>query len=790
MEKDNVIWTPDETESKKLYESFLIEFPLERLKNLTIEEYTNLNKSDSFCYWVETKLRKLGSIQGATSYKFGIYEFNKEPRECSGYSHDEKYAWLSKYGSDSKSAYETILSNLVKVAECARLGDFDSIDNIDMSNMFKWKIAFLYSDYKLLNVFSEDGIRYLSKKFGMENTEKATFSQMYKYLLEQKGDEEGILEYSAKIWNEWLEYTKMVESNKKWYPDESVYNPNITKEQWKELILDKDVFSENALITFACISKTSKPTCADMANEFGRSVGFYNTNVFNTGRKICKKMNCPLDTRENGDVRYWSVCCKGRDLSNGRFEYKIRPELEEAFEETGVLEDLEVYEKDSKNNMKYDKEPSGLVSKFTTLLKSTRNLILTGAPGTGKTYLAKEIAAAMGCTENEIGFVQFHPSYDYTDFVEGLRPVSKDNCDNVGFERKDGVFKEFCKRALDIKPQNKKQLPLTSANGISFNDVYDSLLNDVKRGVITTYDRKSKPGKLSYDGSRIRYENDKTESEDNMKLMYDYYIENQIWDLSGFEKEDFWNLISQLTNGKTNTLDYVEYGWTLQQLLNRAKEFLNKGNKEIVVDDPIASDEVEINEETKPFVFIIDEINRGEISKIFGELFFSIDPGYRGEKGRVKTQYQNLVEEGDMFSDGFFVPENVYIIGTMNDIDRSVESMDFAFRRRFAFAEVKAEDNVKMLDELEVLDLKDDAINRMNRLNSAISKIEGLSSAYHIGASYFLKLKEYGDDCWEALWNYHLEGLLREYLRGMPNADEEMRKLENAYWGNESDSDN
>lgn len=347
MEKDNVIWTPDETESKKLYESFLIEFPLERLKNLTIEEYTNLNKSDSFCYWVETKLRKLGSIQGATSYKFGIYEFNKVPREDSGYSHDEKYAWLSKYGSDSKSAYETILSNLVKVAECARLGDFDSIDNIDMSNMFKWKIAFLYSDYKLLNVFSEDGIRYLSKKFGMENTEKATFSQMYKYLLEQKGDEEGILEYSAKIWNEWLEYTKMVESNKKWYPDESVYNPNITKEQWKELILDKDVFSENALITFACISKTSKPTCADMANEFGRSVSFYIANVFNTGRKICKKMNCPLDTRENGDVRYWSVCCKGRDLSNGRFEYKIRPELEEAFEETGVLEDLEVYEIDS-----------------------------------------------------------------------------------------------------------------------------------------------------------------------------------------------------------------------------------------------------------------------------------------------------------------------------------------------------------------------------------------------------------------------------------------------------------
>ena len=97
-------------------------------------------------------------------------------------------------------------------------------------------------------------------------------------------------------------------------------------------------------------------------------------------------------------------------------------------------------------------------------------------------------------------------------------------------------------------------------------------------------------------------------------------------------------------------------------------------------------------EDNRTFIFIIDEINRGEISKIFGELFFSIDPGYRGEKGRVQTQYQNMIEDGDVFKKGFFVPDNVYIIGTMNDIDRSVESMDFAMRRRFAWAEVTAEE--------------------------------------------------------------------------------------------------
>lgn len=785
MENIENVWNPNIIESKKLYESFLIEFPLERLKNLAIEEYTNLNKSDSFCYWVETKLRKLGSIQGSTSYKFGIYEFNKEPREGSGYSHDEKYAWLSKYGSDSKSAYETILSNLVKIAECAQVGDFEAIDSIDMSNMFKWKIAFLYSDYKLLNVFSEDSIRYLSKKFGMMDSEKAKFSQMYKYLLEQKGEEEDIFEYSAKIWNEWLEYKGEESGNVKYWSGGIIWSGLNKLEDFSEdncwrIGWDKTSDTKGAKQAWQNIKEIN---IGDFLAFHGYG-GQNDLKIYQISRVVGKNIEFgTIDFEKlnrDDDILYHG---KAPKMSRGGwFGTLFQVEGEEAINA--------IFGNYVNGNLKMKVNQSNLVVDTKRLLEKTKNLILTGAPGTGKTYLAKQIATAMGCTKDEIGFVQFHPSYDYTDFVEGLRPVSKDNCDNIGFERKDGVFKEFCKKTIGVKNKKQKNIPLTPANGTSFEVVYESLLHDVKRGAITTYYRKSKPGKLSYDGGRIRYENDKTESESNMKLMYDYYVKNQIWDLSEYEKGDFEKLISQLTEGKTNRLDYVEYGWTLQQLLNRAKEFLNKGNKEIVVDDPIDSDEVEINEVTKPFVFIIDEINRGEISKIFGELFFSIDPGYRGEKGRVKTQYQNLLEQGDLFSDGFFVPENVYIIGTMNDIDRSVESMDFAFRRRFAFAEVKAEDNVGMLDALEELGLKDDAINRMNRLNSAISKIEGLSSAYHIGASYFLKLKDYGDDCWEALWNYHLEGLLREYLRGMPNMDELMEKLENAYWRDESDSDN
>ena len=182
-------------------------------------------------------------------------------------------------------------------------------------------------------------------------------------------------------------------------------------------------------------------------------------------------------------------------------------------------------------------------------------------------------------------------------------------------------------------------------------------------------------------------------------------------------------------------------------------------------------------------MFIIDEINRGELSKIFGELFYAIDPGYRGEKGKVKTQYQNLINKDDVFVDGFFVPENVYILATMNDIDRSVESMDFALRRRFAWKEIKPEDRLEMLSEKLDHEICEKAKRVMKALNEEISKTRGLGSAYQIGPAYFLKLdKEHYNGDFTALWDMHIEILLKEYLRGYSNTDAKVEEFKNVYF--------
>lgn len=192
-------------------------------------------------------------------------------------------------------------------------------------------------------------------------------------------------------------------------------------------------------------------------------------------------------------------------------------------------------------------------------------------------------------------------------------------------------------------------------------------------------------------------------------------------------------------------------------------------------------------EELKKYVFIIDEINRGEISKIFGELFYSIDPGYRGRKGEISTQFANMHSDPDW---KFYVPENVYIIGTMNDIDRSVDSFDFAMRRRFRFIELKANDRVAMLDSLRSEETKEEAIKRMNRLNEAIVNKEfDLNENYQIGPAYFCNLDLSSEKMWEDLWTDYLQPLLQEYIRGLPDEPGIMGKFERAYFGTGENED-
>ena len=355
------------------------------------------------------------------------------------------------------------------------------------------------------------------------------------------------------------------------------------------------------------------------------------------------------------------------------------------------------------------KTAKGCKNPYSKILLESKNIIFRGAPGTGKSYLAKEIAADIisdGYTDKytdlsdeqkkQVEFVQFHPSYDYSDFVEGLRPrMNKDG--SIGFELQDGIFKKFVDRArknFEDSQKSKEVVEQEISAKTAMTDFFGSI--DLGEETFTT--------------------------------------------IKGNE-------------------------FTIVNVDDRHIDISIPGNATI--------DKLSLNIE-------------GEISKILGELFFSIDPGYRGKSGEVATQYSNMHTNPN---EKFYIPENVYIIGTMNDIDRSVDSFDFAMRRRFRFVEVRAENTQDMLESLEDEELKTEAIARMDKLNAEIIRVPDLNENYQIGASYFLKLKVLGFD---DLWTDYLQPLLQDYVRGLNDEGECMRRFAKAYGytaSGEGDSD-
>jgi hypothetical protein len=182
-----------EHEKDILLKTFLNRWNLKNVEKMTISEYSQLNNNDTFCYWVEYKTQKLANISGsANSFKFEIFERKDKSKvyKTDDYKKDELYSWRKRAGNTRNDAFQKTKKYIIRVINSSLEGKFDDIDSkeIKLTSIFKWKIAFLYSDKKLLAISDKKSVRWLAEQYGMQNFKNVRVSSLHRFLLEQMGE--------------------------------------------------------------------------------------------------------------------------------------------------------------------------------------------------------------------------------------------------------------------------------------------------------------------------------------------------------------------------------------------------------------------------------------------------------------------------------------------------------------------------------------------------------------------------------------------------------------------------
>lgn len=376
------------------------------------------------------------------------------------------------------------------------------------------------------------------------------------------------------------------------------------------------------------------------------------------------------------------------------------------------------------------------------------NQILYGPPGTGKTYhtIDKALEILGENLENrddkkakfdeyvkngQIVFTTFHQSYGYEEFVEGIKPRidSKENSKEVEYEIKDGIFKELCKKALD----NYKVSLLTQEEFVKSEDLenkieifLDELVDQQK------FIEKTQSGgfKLEEYNEKYRIITDDTNANLYLNLeIFKTLLENKDKIING-------RSIKQILNNK-HRRQIDSYYFQLVKLFKEREQDYKVDNN--------PSEKPEL----KPYIIIIDEINRGNVSKIFGELITLIEPSKRiGEPEGLKVRLPYSGEE-------FGVPKNVYIIGAMNTADRSITSLDTALRRRFEF--------VEMMPDVSELSIDCEGVNLQELLKAINTRIEYLLDREKtIGHAFFIGVENLND--LKNVFQNKIIPLLQEYF--------------------------
>jgi 5-methylcytosine-specific restriction endonuclease McrBC GTP-binding regulatory subunit McrB len=677
---------------EQVWDEFLQRWPLESLPDLTLQQYSTAGDTDTLTYWLEVLTEDLGSMWGGSSFKFGIYSRkDKTAKESGGgSSYSTDYAWYSKYGDTPEAAFVEVKSIVLAVANAARLGDLASIDSADLGTVTKWKLAFLYQDRAkpcIVPMYLEDSLRRVS---GM--AKPASLATIHAALMAKRNDVP-LLTYGSQLWAE-AERLRLAWST----------------ERMKALLDD----AEDIKPVKAATQKKAGYQLPDgrqlaVNRESSTPTLFLEPGAWQqTAEHLVGKLEFYPPDRS----RHSGLEANAPRLYTGNPAVLVSVPSENDFRAL-----LDAYL--DPDNAVVVQVVAALTKKFQAMTNPL-NQILYGPPGTGKTYEtiyaalqildpaaaaaykqvdddkaaspAQRLAARAAlktrfdelAAEQRVRFVTFHQSFSYEDFVEGLRASTVNG--QLQYRVEAGVFKQICDDAS------------ATPESVNLDALLDAFIEQVAEEPQMLHTATGKQFLVSY-------------GEGNTTLTCEPQAGKAATKAS-VSLEHIRALLAGKLLHRPNWPSYV------RGIAEHVRKQPSSPAANLV---PSAAG--------LPHVLIIDEINRGNISRIFGELITLIEPSKRA--GADEALSVTLPYSKDSFS----VPDNVYIIGTMNTADRSLAGLDLALRRRFSFSEMPPRPD--LLDGVMV-----DGVNIGQMLRVMNQRITVLLDRDHtIGHVYFMPLQ-------------------------------------------------
>jgi 5-methylcytosine-specific restriction protein B len=730
---------------------------------MSLSDYTAAGDKETFTYWMESRLDEYGSIWGGSAFKFGIYSRNDtaEKQGDTALAYDDQYGWYRRFGATHDAAFETVRREVVAVAEAARAGRLAGIDGSELGPSYRWKIAFHYQDRSQSRLFPCVFLRKpLLHACGLPDSDRSQLSELYERAARLRRPDEPLMDFSRRVWRDWVMATPL------------------------RIKLTEGAV-RNGYIPVSLVSAPFPESIRGGDNEVdaGEPVRFRT----DTGWEFESDVRAPGS--DSGRIRtrfgrYYREC----NVQPGDV-IQIQPDEEGVYLiahfPKGTVPPVPGVPPRAI-------EPAAANVPITEKAAMPVNRILFGPPGTGKTYRTVDEALRildptyLSANESDraalkhrfdvlsksgnIRFVTFHQSFSYEDFVEGIRADADGDDgdgDEVGgkgggirYRVEPGVFKQLCDAArsrtvsetgsgIDIAGRRVWKISLGDAN--SEQHIFEECMEKglALMGFGSDADLSGVTSRAEI-VERLRAAGEQVKSDDYPVTALDQFVRRvKVGDLVVVSQGNLkFRAIGEVTGDYVHVdrdgIDSYSQGrpvrWLRQyQPARPYTDLMESRFTQKTIYEPgtinrerlaalLASERSETHE-PEARVLIIDEINRGNVSRIFGELITLIEPSKRA--GADEALEVTLPYSKERFS----VPSNVHLIGTMNTADRSLAGLDVALRRRFEFVEMLPD-----LDALAGVVVEgvpvDVLLSTMNRRIEVL-----LGRDYMLGHAYFMGLK-------------------------------------------------